>query len=104
MSTSGKPITGYATTFEPDKPIVERDTMTCGHCQRAVFVKPGTACTTYLIFDRVNWRWQEEPGAFCRVCMRPVCLSPRCLSSCRVWEERLERSEARDRLRRQVGV
>jgi hypothetical protein len=76
--------------------------MTCGHCQRVVFVKPGTACTVYLIFDRASWQWKEEPGAFCRVCMRPVCLAHRCLDSCLVWEKQLEASEARDRLRRAV--
>lgn len=101
MSTSGKPLTGLATTVSPDA-VVERDTTTCGHCQRVIFVKPNTVSTVYLVFDRASWRWREEPGAFCRVCMRPVCLGHQCLASCRVWEQKLEASEARDRLRRQV--
>lgn len=104
MSTSGKPITGYATIVEPDQQTIERDTTTCGHCQRVVWMKPGSAATVYLIFDRVAWRWREEPGAFCKQCMRPICLSPRCLDHCLVWEKMLEASEARDRLRRAVGV
>lgn len=73
---------GYATIFEPDSALVERDTITCGHCQQVIFVKPGTASTVYLIphkpkhnkdLDALN-RFDEEPGAFCRVCMSPVCL------------------------------
>jgi hypothetical protein len=95
-------ITGYATLVDPDAPLVERDTCTCGHCQRVIFIKPGSASTVYLIFDRVGWRWQEEAGAFCRVCMRPICLSCCAVGRCTPWERQLEASEARDRLRRSV--
>jgi len=104
MSTSAKPITGYAVTVDPDHPTVERDTTTCGHCQRVIFCKPGTAQTTYLIFDRAAWVWTEELGAFCRVCMRPICFACCDQGRCLPWEQKLERSEARDRLRRSVGV
>jgi hypothetical protein len=65
---------GYATIFDPDAPVTERDTITCGHCSKIVFVKPGAAATVYLIQHR-DGRWTEEAGAFCRLCMRPVCLS-----------------------------
>lgn len=102
MSTSGRPVTGYATIVDPDAPLFERDTTTCGHCQRVIFVKPGTAQTTYLIFDRVSWTWKEELGAFCRVCMRPICLPCCDRGRCLPWERQLEASEARDRLRRSV--
>lgn len=104
MSTSNKPITGYATLVTPDQPVAERDSLTCGHCQRVVWVKAGSVCTVYLIFDPDTQREREEPGAFCRVCMRPVCLKPSCLARCCVWERRLEISEAKDRLRRMVGA
>jgi len=106
MSASGKPITGYLTVVEPDRPLVERDTVRCGHCGRIVVVKPATAATVYLVVDRTVTPSQirEAPGAFCRVCMRPICLSPRCLDHCLVWERQLEASEAKDRLRRAVGV
>lgn len=104
MSTSGKPITGYATIIAPDRPMVERDSTTCGHCQRVVWIKAGSACTIYLIFDPDTQREREEPGAFCKVCMRPVCLKPSCLDHCCVWEQQLAISEAKDRLRRAVGV
>src|SRR5260221_10768900 len=104
MSGSGKPITGYLTIVEPDRPLVERDTITCGHCQRIIITKANSGSTVYLVVDRATNQIREEPGAFCRHCMRPVCLSPRCLAACLVWEQQLERSESRDRLRRAAGV
>lgn len=96
--------TGYATVVDPDRPLQERDTVTCGHCQHVVFVKPGTALTVYLIYDRDTGGWQEEPGAFCRACMRPVCLACAAAGHCVPWERSLERSESRDRLLRAVGL
>lgn len=97
-------ISGYATIVDPDAPLIERDTITCGHCQRVVFTKPGTAATVYLILNRQTLTYTEESGAFCRTCMRPICLPCCDQGHCLVWERRLEASEARDRLRRAVGV
>lgn len=99
-----RPITGYAVTYNPDAKDVERDTTTCGHCQRAIFVKPNTLSTIYLIFDRLAWQWREESGAHCKICNRPVCLRCYAMNRCRVWEKQLEASEARDRLRRSAGL
>jgi len=96
-------VTGYATVVDPDHPTVERDTITCGHCQRVIVVKPGTASTVYLIFNRARWQWEEEAGAFCRVCMSPICLPCCDAGRCTPWERKLEASEAKDRLRRSVG-
>ena len=96
--------TGYAQIVDPDRPLVERDSTTCGHCQRVIFVKPGTAATVYLVLDRQTLHWHEEPGAFCRLCMRPVCLACHAHGGCIPWERQLEVSESRDRLRRAVGV
>jgi len=106
---------GYATLVDPDRPLVEHDTCTCGHCQRVIFTKPGSASTIYLLPVKPKdsadlaalGRFREERGAFCRICMRPICLPcyDRSLTArvpCVVWERRLERSEARDRLRRQA--
>lgn len=90
---------GYAVVVDPDRPLVERDTIGCGHCQAIVFVKPGTGATTYLIFEPQTWRWREEPGAFCRVCMRPICLACHGVGRCTPWERRMARAEARARLR-----
>ncbi len=95
--------TGYASIVEPDVPMVERDTITCGHCQRLIFVKPGTVSTVYLIFNKAAWAWEEVGGFFCKVCMRPVCPSCGDQGRCLVWEKRLEASEAKDRLKRSVS-
>lgn len=95
--------TGYAVIVEPDRPLVERDTWTCGHCQRIIFTKPHTAATVYLCFDRRTGRWREEPGACCRVCMRAICLPCHAQGRCTPWERTVEASEARQRFRAQVG-
>ena len=97
-----RPITGYATVTDPDAPLLERDTVSCGHCQRVIFVKPNSASTIYLIFNRQTWRWDEVPGAGCFRCGRPVCLTCCANGRCTPWEQRLAASEARDRLRRAV--
>lgn len=94
-------MAGYATITAPDAPLVERDTITCGHCQAVLFVKPGTASTVYLTYH-VGGSVTETMGFCCRVCMRPVCPACGDRGRCLPWERRLERSEARDRLRRQA--
>lgn len=94
--------TGYATITDPDRPLVERDTVSCGHCQRVIFVQPRTAATTYLVVDRRSGQLTPTPGAACRVCMRPVCLACDALGRCLPWEAQLAQSEARDRLARAV--
>lgn len=103
--------TGYSIVTSPDsdRPVAEYDNTTCGHCQQAIFVKPGSACTVYLIpvlDDNRVWRWREEPGAFCRVCMRPICLTchDQGQGRCRTWERMIERSEARERFLQAAGI
>jgi hypothetical protein len=83
---------GYLQIFDPDHPTVERDSICCGHCNRAVFVKPGSGATVYLLPHR-DGRWTEEAGAFCRVCMRPVCLRCHDVGSCTPIERWLEQQE-----------
>jgi len=95
---------GSFTILDAEGSPFVRDTVSCGHCQRVIVVKPGTASTVYLTFDRQSWTWKEEAGAFCRVCMRPICLPCCDLGRCLPWEKTLEASEARDRLRRSAGV
>jgi hypothetical protein len=83
---------GTLLIFDPDAPLLERDTITCGHCQRIVVVKPGTGATVYLIPVGVG-QWREEMGAFCRVCMRPVCLHCHDVGTCRPIERWLTEQE-----------
>ena len=87
---------GYATIVEPDRPILQFDTIQCGHCDTVVQLKPGSGITVYLIFagfDGSRPIWTEEMGAFCRVCMRPVCLACHDIGSCTPFEKQLERME-----------
>ena len=89
---------GYATISDPDRSQpVEWDTLTCGHCCRVVFVKPGTGSTIYLIQHR-DGRWTEDAGAFCRVCMKPVCLPCHDHGACVPLERWLEQVEHRARV------
>lgn len=77
---------GYATVTDPEKGLVERDTFTCGHCQRIVFVQPGTHSS-----GDVTMCWQ---------CATPVC--QRCVAKqeCTPFMRKLEAQEAQDRIRR----
>lgn len=80
-------------------PSAEADTITCGHCNAVVFVKPGTGSTIYLLYGMdPTHPPHEEPGAFCRVCMTPVCLRCHAVGTCIPFERQLEAMEARGRL------
>lgn len=81
----------------------EFDTVTCGHCNQIVLVKPGTALTTYLLPHAVGPH-TEEPGACCRVCMRAVCLTCHADGRCTPLERRIEQMEARGRFLSAVGL
>lgn len=88
---------GFGQWIDPgsDVPLNERDNIACGHCNALVFVKPGFGVTVYLVphveGNRILWR--EEPGAFCRVCMRPVCLHCHEVGTCTPLEALLEQME-----------
>jgi hypothetical protein len=90
---------GYATFVSPDAPVVERDTAQCCHCSTIIFVKPGSATTVYLI-PQLLGPDREEPGASCYNCMKPVCLRCHAKGRCLPFERKIERMEARSRLRR----
>ena len=79
----------YAVIFNPDGPTIERNNFTCGHCQRVTFVLPGQRA--------------DDIGGLCKVCMNLIC--PECTDKmvCDPFEEKLKRSEASDRLRRQLA-
>lgn len=60
----------------------EVDTVTCSHCNA---------------IHRVT---RDDPGGFCRLCMRPTCTRCGMRGACMPFERRLEKLEARDRFRR----
>jgi hypothetical protein len=96
---------GRASLTLPDEARpVEHDTLTCSHCQRVVCVKPGSASTVYRIWSQSQQQWVDKMGAFCRVCMLPICLACEPIGRCIPWERRLEASERRARLHSSVGV
>lgn len=96
---------GYATVFS-DAALVERDTVTCGHCGGIVRVKPGTVATVYLrdelhidpVTRAATIRTIEEPGAMCRVCMKPVCLTCEAKGICTPLMKQIELMEAKGRM------
>jgi hypothetical protein len=96
-------VLGYATILDPTAPVQEYDTCVCGHCGKVIFVKPGTAQTTYLIPQRQGG-FREAAGAFCRCCMKPVCLPCDQTGTCTPFERSLEQAEARDRFFRSAGL
>ena len=79
---------------DPDAPLKENDTFTCGHCGRVVFVKPMADPTTY--------------GGWCGGCTTLIC--PACEAekirtlTCRPIEQWLEAQEARAISRRSLGL
>lgn len=63
---------GYAIITDPNAPTREFDTITCAHCQRIVFIKPGAVRQGFDKGDAGNPS-TPDPGGFCRQCMSPVC-------------------------------
>lgn len=88
---------GYATIVDPDRPLAEFDTCSCCHCSAAIFVKPGTAATTYLVASHTPAGlliWSEVPGAACWKCgCQPICLACEALGVCLPLERQLEQME-----------
>lgn len=105
---------GYAIVMDPDARngvAQEIDSITCAHCQRVQFVKPGTGATVYLIpataaqLQRGAPRFFEEMGACCALCgHKPICLECHDRGGCTPWLRRIEQIEARDRLLRAVAA
>lgn len=85
---------GYTTIVDPDRKTFKCDTIQCGHCDAIVYLKPGSGITVYLVPVGPN-QWAEEDGAFCRVCMKPVCLDCHDLGNCVPLEKQLLRMEGR---------
>ena len=84
---------GYLIITDPARPTYEADTVTCGHCNRIVVTQAGTGATVYLLPHGAGWR--EVAGAFCRLCMRPVCLACHARGTCDPWERQVEQIERR---------
>jgi len=86
-------VQGYGVIFDPDIPQPwERDTVNCRHCNRVIFVKPGSASTVYQI-QGADGVWREEAGAWCGCCHGPVCLQCDADGRCLPFEAKLAKME-----------
>jgi hypothetical protein len=94
---------GYLVVTHAEGLTLERDTISCGHCNRIVFVKPGHASTVYL-FPQVQGPDKEEMGAHCRQCDKAICLTCHDAGTCTPLLRRIEWMEARGRFLATVGV
>lgn len=85
---------GYVTVVNAENGrTLERDTISCAHCNQIVMVKPGTGCTTYYIPQFIGPP-KEEAGAWCAICNKPVCLTCHAHGRCTPLMLRIERMEA----------
>lgn len=79
---------GVGVLVDPDAGTIERDTFTCFHCQRVVFVKPKAD--------------PADMGGLCKVCMKLIC--PGCVGkTCLPFEKSIEKAEAKAAARRSYG-
>lgn len=83
---------GYALWVDPWDPSgqVERDTVTCAHCNRVSFVQP--------------FQDASELGGFCRLCYRHICGPCADLGVCTPFERKLELVERAARFHEAVGT
>jgi len=93
---------GYVTVVG-ERPMLEYDSVTCGHCNAVILVKPGTAATVYL-YPQMVGPAKEEAGAMCRVCMSKVCLRCHDRGICTPLMRRIEDMEERRRTWHEAGV
>lgn len=98
---------GISVITMPAGGSIERKTATCAHCDRIVYVQPGTDGTAPL--SRPDPIMEApgnapEPPSVCHVCWALVC--PRCHATgeCKPLEKRLAQLEARDRFLRSAGL
>jgi hypothetical protein len=92
---------GYVQVFGLNQ--IERDTITCGHCNKIVLVKPGTATTVYL-FPQLVGPDKEEPGAMCKQCMSAICLECYDAAVCTPLMKQIELMESRQRMWRGLSA
>ncbi|HMJ85681.1 MAG TPA: hypothetical protein VK504_21010 [Vicinamibacterales bacterium] len=90
---------GYFRAVDPDvRHPIEYDSIQCGHCQKIVFVKPGSASTVYLLPTETPGVHTEAPGAFCGKCMTAICIpcheKGRCTPA-ELWLEQQEKAITR---------
>jgi hypothetical protein len=76
---------GVLVTKRDGRTVGEVDTLTCVHCNG---------------IHRVT---REDPGGFCRQCMKPICSRCAARGTCSPFERRITVLEDRERFRRALG-
>ncbi len=64
---------GHITIVDPDKPIYERDTLQCVHCQKHWIVEPGSG----------------RQRGWCLKCNGPLCGAQKCMTECVPFEKKI---------------
>lgn len=67
--------------------LKEFDTVACKHCQAVIKVQRGA-----------------RSGAFCRLCMGPVCDTARCATRCEPFFKKIEEKIRRQALFKSIGL
>ena len=83
---------GYALWFNGDIGIadIERDTISCGHCNTVSYVKP--------------FQDPTDLGGLCKICMKFICKLCVDTGICDPLEEQIARMEMQDESRRSMGI
>lgn len=79
ISTRSKRVGGFAHWYNGQAPDIEKDTITCCHCNTVVFIDP--------------LRPVEEFTGWCMNCFKFVCLACAAKGVCVPLERRLEQME-----------
>lgn len=79
---------GYIVTTTAEGKTVERDSISCAHCQRHVIIPPGPP--------------RDDLFGTCWHCSKFICVPCANLRTCTPWERQLEKIEARDRMLRAI--
>ena len=85
ISAGRKRIGGYAHWFNGDGPDIEKDTVTCCHCNSVVMIDP--------------LRPVEDFTGWCLNCMKFICHACERLGRCLPFEQMIDAEERADRRR-----
>ena len=84
--SGGSHTSGSSILFGPEIATVERDTVSCVHCQFTWAVQPGSG----------------HKRGFCYGCNGPICGKRRCMQHCIPWEKQCEEIENRAKFWQQM--
>jgi hypothetical protein len=95
---------GVSEVTTPEGNLPPQKTVTCGHCQRLVFVQPGGDGTGSLavLYDLLGRRM--DPPSVCHRCWSLICPQCHAVGTCTPWEAQMAAMEARDRFLRSAGL